>query len=1111
MSSAKALFPIYSKPPELDIVYNTSYSTEGLIAALVPVFSETLEAKAMKPFESGHYTLSHAQLTAMAGDVKPVQSLEAMLQSANPKYLALQNFYKVADILRSYIDMAHDFTDYFRDFSAPIRKIVETKVIAPMIDKKTYPLHVKFYKDWMERIDKKGSGIYSRDGNPTQDRCRAVMEELVDAYLLCLRNPAYVGDAVVDWIPLTKIDAHVASYPTTRENVTAVTQLRDQLRADSVNHFYVESAGSGIGKRLRDPATMKNVQITAGLWDAGSGFGTEKTTDTYLQTSALFQASPSVSASASMTSMKKVSGKEYILLASNDADGYARPASRMFGFADVKTSGDNQFLRIQSSIDGSSMEIKAVNGKPERLAVDRIAITLGRAPLRSKDAEPGDDDDEDESNGKGAILPIPYDASQTSKASAYLFLPILKTWTDPIQLRCISMFKHTQPEIKIATVIYDICCETTARMNGLGHVLLNSSKSTTYYSYDMNSRTMGIETLRQKSMVLSTVLNALGGIKPYIENWFADRIRTLATLHSYSIDPRIFLLAQRIQTRYEEQRERARELIGQLDQLRRSKTSNSQHWIMNYKNKMVTTPTNMEDWLKSVTHAEELAVALSEELNSVTQLLSARAHLSWLNSDLVKRFGNKSPQEVEIYRNYTAAQVNRVRQILRNVLGSTHTEANLLLMNAAIFCTALCDLPVPIYQEKQGGSLLDLFNRLGAVTVPDLTRIVKKLPANTVTREVLSFLGTLQKPFLVETVRGFFADRLFPASMRTLVQQSPKLTVKDKDTLIHQLEFLIFLNYLQLFLYLMSAPKHVLQESDRALWSIQPFRASQTANSLDSNVNMNAKDTVALKAATASNTHSTAPLITSWKDLYELVHSKKKYTLQMVIQGSSTPSIEAYHKEHPVSPHTVSPTTAAKLKEARENSEARAAAAKAAASQPMEIDNVADDHTPFNYSFKGLMDRVYETVSAEQQAALQSTLINIQQISVVPAEVDDEEEDEEEDEDEEEEKASSVKSTAKRTFTQKKSVSRVSNSNNNHMNVNVNTSSRKKSKPMAKATRVKASTKKLSKPKSTATGAFIGKSARKTSQSTKKLSKWSAKSTKKSTRKVPNKLNQMNE
>jgi hypothetical protein len=553
----------------LNLLYD-SYSLDTLIDKLIkflPIhynFDNITPAK--NPDDAIKYIYDPNQ--------KPTSLEEEFIKKPNkPNFHAI---YGITEFLRSYIDAYHDFLHYGAEMINGLKKTFETSVLQHYLnmvgDDDLKDKLTKFYRTWIKKIDE---NIFTNTENKRviQPKCHQLIEELADEYTKLLHDKVDIK-----WMPTSKTNAFVGTYSLNSD--CDIAKLVAQLKADGVHEFYVESANSHIGKSL-ESHKMRVAMLDVGEWDAGSGYGsfTKRKVNTVIGTRT-FTVNPRGN---------KVEKRSYEVTSA--------PTITLFGFINVAVDNEYHSINITNMTNNSTVTVNGEKDGYTRLALNRVAATIGLPTIRGQ-GEPK----------KLKTTPAAENLSDKQKQS----VASLKTWTDFIQIRTFSQLKSNPNIPKMAMVINDKCCETTARMNGLSCVLKNEGSNITYYCYDINSRQIDEPTLLKKQTTLLQVLGNIKKITDYIGQWFNVRIHTLNTIKSLVPDPVLYFSSLLFSGIYQSQRERT---LTEIKKLSKKNIDELNDLIKEF-------PTTVSEWLQSITNSEGIYSDFVNEIGNLRTIIN---------------------------------------------------------------------------------------------------------------------------------------------------------------------------------------------------------------------------------------------------------------------------------------------------------------------------------------------------------------------------------------------------------------------------------------------------------------------------------------------------------
>lgn len=434
--------------------------------------------------------------------------------------------------------------------------------------------------------------IFTRTGNINQERCREQIERIADLFI------RYLHENGIKTNPIEKESARIMS--ASIDNKDEMESLIATLKADGIEGFYVESANNNIGEILSKVLPLYN--LTIGDWDAGSGFTGKSLKKT--NRPQIIQVGPAET-------------RATVILPNMPID--------MFGLFRVEVSPDNNILHV--SYNGTSL----IQITPrQKLSVNTLLIAAGKAAIR------GTDD----------VNPKNLQFKHSDNPIWPSALTTLKPWTDLVQIKTISRGK-------ILTVIYDILCETTARMFAVYHTLLCQGKILTYYSYNINSRNLKDEQIQQRILLRYFIKSNADWIKRYLTSWFTQKINTLQQLIRESYDPTLFFISKAFINRYIIAGTKSTQLVDQVSTV-----------------DIKSIPDTLDKYIESVSSSSTLLADLLE--------LYSQFNTAIIRIDNVGTRGNK-----EIFLN----AYKQTQQLIVNTFKTGDDSDDPIILRAMIACT----------------------------------------------------------------------------------------------------------------------------------------------------------------------------------------------------------------------------------------------------------------------------------------------------------------------------------------------------------------------------------------------------------------------------------------
>ena len=432
--------------------------------------------------------------------LKPVQDIRSVIEAkaASDPSSDILEFDYLYNFLRSYIDMFHDFLS--AGFS--IKKYLEQKLMTYIQSTPKTQAQAVDAQKWMTIINAPNTGIFTLGDKVSQPRCKLILEDIVDDYINKLHDKYGIK-----FLPRRKQQAFkkTVTLPNPKSNIDDFEDLIDIMTKNNISNYFVESLSSRIGDFL-NKANINNINFSIGDWDGGSGYA--------------------------------IGTKGIIGPTSPPPFTLPNPVVNVFGYMVAVKPQDathaERLIIINEKKQGFYISPKM------KLELNNIAQTLGLGRIRGSG--------ESETSRMPVAIKNPSEIGEsfpmeTDKIEAAAMLMSLKTWTDLVQIRASTLLKKQNPAAKVAVVISDGLCETTARMNGLSYVLFNQGKSVSLYCYDLNALTLTIDEVKRKARVKEIIKQMTQPISQYIKQWFDVRINRLKEIIQVTPLPSLFFTA----------------------------------------------------------------------------------------------------------------------------------------------------------------------------------------------------------------------------------------------------------------------------------------------------------------------------------------------------------------------------------------------------------------------------------------------------------------------------------------------------------------------------------------------------------------------------------------
>lgn len=463
--------------------------------------------------------------------------------------LQFERFIKLHYFYRSYIDLYHDILKYGDIYCEYIYKqfllsdFFEENSILTKQD-------IDADKDkFIKKIEMIKKTIKTSGNEINQNKCKLLLEELTDQFI------EYLHTMGIKWIPKKKEEARVMSIDI--NNQCDIDTLIEVLKDDGVDSFYVESANSGIGKKLanitgKDSVTdrLDLTDIQIGSWNAGSGFS-KGVLKYFIEQSG---------GGASKKRKREENNNE--ILKDTKRQKVTKKQLRiqnkeveLFNLFRIIISNNNKKL-----INKYQDKYITIDNGPDKLSVNAILKALGHPPIRSSAGT------KEEKNIKKLQVKTDEGGNNVKITPYNAMLVSLKTWTDLVQIITLSKSKNiveqnTSKNFKTAVIISDRLCETTARMYGLGHVLLNQSNVLTYYNYDINSRKLSKDEIMSKIEMFNTIKHNKNKIITYLDKWFDEKINFLVDVINNTTDSKLYFITLLLSKSYIKRKENYKQYL----------------------------------------------------------------------------------------------------------------------------------------------------------------------------------------------------------------------------------------------------------------------------------------------------------------------------------------------------------------------------------------------------------------------------------------------------------------------------------------------------------------------------------------------------------------------
>uniref|UniRef100_A0A6C0KTY6 Uncharacterized protein n=1 Tax=viral metagenome TaxID=1070528 RepID=A0A6C0KTY6_9ZZZZ len=410
----------------------------------------------------------------------------------------LQEWYTVAEMIRSYLDFYHDFDhNSFGIIIEPIMVDFENHILKYIKSRDVKD----WYRTWKKRINT--SRIFKGSGTVDQIVCRSLMSNMIDELLI-------KNHSKIPWIPLRQKDAVVETFPVRVQSHTYdVNKLYNALWERGIKSCFAESFADGFydylmshNRELRQALHLKNRTMPIAKWDGGTGY----------------------------TGINAANAELAEIKSPGDLDMFG-------GVITVSVNQDNNVLELMYNVEEKHLPIIRIDNTNKflSLSLNRLLVTLGRSPYRG---------DQILDNSPLVIHPKPARNIDLSR------LTLLKTWTDYMQTRALTRHYALRPKDLIGVVTVDICWNYTARMYGYPFVMLSTKTAVILYCYDPDAVTgYSQEITRQRITTFAKVLSLVDDginiteqdIYKLANKWFLEKYDGMVQhQHTYN-NPSLYL------------------------------------------------------------------------------------------------------------------------------------------------------------------------------------------------------------------------------------------------------------------------------------------------------------------------------------------------------------------------------------------------------------------------------------------------------------------------------------------------------------------------------------------------------------------------------------------
>jgi len=453
----------------------------------------------------------------------------------NGEVLPINKFFEEALALIQYADLCHDLTRN--------HKLARVYTKPP-------PTASNFYKGWLHRLMKD----IITPTSVNQNKILILQHLIIDEFISALHV-----SGVYLYMPASQNDATIQSFVRDNDHYkgsTVTPELFTLLRSLGINGMYTESTMSDLASALweysiTESQKMENFCLRAGRFDAGCGCGSllEGTVNSGIGTQASCTSSCNYSESSTCHALTKFSafekssgigqgkGKKIIPFNKHSNDPGISPDVTMFFKYNLHiededtlhvTCKDNPNLILEVRLTGKD-GISLANV----LSVLQLASTRGSTHGQIKsDVKMYITIYDTDSHERYPVYPhnvkdadkiqrtLPTTLPQCTHPLPFVLekfigetIPLLKTWTDFIQLITLlsykdSYIKNTSLRKKILLIISDRSADSIQRLIGGGYTLHESKSDIILKCYDNRLRSVTLEALKSKVKIFSILASS---------------------------------------------------------------------------------------------------------------------------------------------------------------------------------------------------------------------------------------------------------------------------------------------------------------------------------------------------------------------------------------------------------------------------------------------------------------------------------------------------------------------------------------------------------------------------------------------------------------------------
>jgi hypothetical protein len=618
------------------------HANNDLSALFEKIREQTTHETVSSPLENHERIKDHIKrLLANTSVPERRHSVEKLLESPDPKYKRLQAYYVIAEFLRSYIDCHHDFKQLAKGITDPSSLWFKMVKMEQMMDEIKAMQNsdnskralmdelISWYRKWMNTIN---SSIYTAVRGVNNNACINVLSDMVDDLLYKVHDD-------VKWIPRTQKQGFVKEFKFKsvektgrerneyrKEKYDFVEELHATLWEKGVRSCFAESVMGGFYDFLlevkrdpnvnfnqtrsirNEPEYLINRMMRIAEWDAAN------------------------------VSKKHNTGISFApLLHSIFPDIIFRKILPVFGGAIcVVVSPDNNTLECSINfLRGDDNRVPIIINGTQELAKNKVLFAAKKPMLGDKAGmtEYGRDSLKDFVTTKEQLP----------------FLPLLKTWTDFVQIRALSCHHGEYPSDLIAVCVNDYCLLHTARMFGIPFVILSTATSVTLYCNDVYAdEQFKVKKLTDQITIASKVFSNISSLRLKADKWFDKLFVILINNKEANTDPSQYLAVENVINMWIAISNTINKEIQYLKKMKSSIAASPDSLSDDCHQFLHLFPTTIDTWFSQFVSVETILSGIadtSEKIREHMTRLQGMPPISSIRDELKKRYVENAAAE----------------------------------------------------------------------------------------------------------------------------------------------------------------------------------------------------------------------------------------------------------------------------------------------------------------------------------------------------------------------------------------------------------------------------------------------------------------------------------